>query len=1458
MADNDEETSTLKLSRFNGKRGEDYGLWRMRLRAVCRVKGVWKVLESNSKSDETEANSSTSDPSTPATASASKSTSEKLEKASAIIISALGDAPLRVVMEADDDPVRMLKLLDARYASNRTVSRIAVQTQLFRMTYNGQNMSSYIDKFTSLFSQLERMGKDAAIPETHKAPMLLASIDPQSFLESTAAALRTKDTSELTWDYVATTLIDEYNARESVSNNNNNSGSSSKTKKKKNKSKFINNSLSVDGDSIDQGDDNDSDIEKTVQAFSAALRSSINSKSTTVVKCEFCGKNGHIEDRCFMNPQNPNNKLTSKMLAAMKSTKSANKMSSTNNLNHQKGNNNNNSKVELAGSVVEKTTIEPPKDSRTYADSGATIHCFFDKNSFVPGSLVPCGERTVEFADKTSSTASLWGQVLISLGNVNLRLNNVLHVPSMGYNLVSTGRLADHGIESLFRRNEFILQLESDQTIIGKGIRDFDSKLYVLSHEKFESILSVCNNEKSDTQLWHRRLAHMNIQDLTYVHKYADGVPQLTSSKESCRACHLGKAHKLPFSSHFKQMSTVGELVHSDMMGSLEMSFPDRFRYVCTFIDDFSRYTFLGFLRNKSDLLQAFEMVKTKFNDFVHADATFFGSSVIQKLHSDGAKEYKSLGKFFGGEDINNTFSPPYTPEHNAIAERINRTLCDAARSILIQANLPACLWPFALKHVIYVRNRVQHSTLKTSPFESITGTRPNLKNVRVFGCKAYVLRLPKGTKFTSRAIEGIYLETLEHGIYKILVSDNDSSNYRIIESRHVTFNEEEFQGAPGLEEIMDDENFNDDTESFSSGVDEDESSTQSIPISISDSEDSINESVEGNTPSEEINCDSKNISEMYYEHSDGNQSEEHESVSGEKHDIDDHQPNDPEHSGPEQRYPRRNRRSPKVDWYVASTAKEGVDIEVTTSDEPTMGEITSATPEEKSMWHSAIEDEFMSLDDKETWVEDDNPKMQPLPTHVVNKIKRKATGIIDRFRSRIVAGGNYQTFGENFFETYAPVISFMLVRVFLYIALCLGMKRAQIDVKTAFLNGILSDDVWVMSPKGIPGRPSRCYKLLKAIYGLKQAHLEWHKRLSNDLKSLGFEELPSAPCVFRLKDCMFGGDVYLLVYVDDILVLSSTDDGIKYVVDGFNSLYEIRVSYDVDWFLGVKIEWNEGPTSTTSSLFFSQPLYTDGILRRFGMNKCKPTSTPMTTSFWNSISDENDKSVYEPKLYEQMIGSLLYLALRSRPDILASVIILARFQKAPTRYCHQAVKRVLRYLQGTSNYGMLYNAGELKIQAFVDSDYAGDITDRKSMTGFAIKLGEATCIWTSKKQPTVVLSTCEAEYHAITMCVKEVLWLRRVISEAGFAVSNPTPLHSDNQGAIKWTESEKCPSTRAKHIDVGVHFVRDLHRNGTITVPYIPSEENDADIFTKPLDASSHRNICQRIGLVGPNEEEC
>ena len=1054
-------SSEIKIPRFHGRRDEDYGLWRLRLRAACRVKGLWNVVDTSS--------SATSSESTSTTVPDPGRRIAKREKASGIIISALGDAPLRVVLQADDDPEKMLQLLDARYASNRTVSRIAVQTQLFRMSYKDQNMSTYVDQYTSLFAQLEKMGEEAAIPETHKAPMLLASIDPKCDLESTAAALRTKDVKDLTWDYVATTLIDEYNARNVTS------GRSNKTRnrrKNKNKSKNGSGSHSHADNSVTNNDsdsDDNVEIEQVSRALAAALKGlkSDRGGASSKYHCDFCDKDGHTEDRCHLNPDNPNNRLPPKVRQLFASQKKkadsaavvdvAKAASST---KGKKG------KCEIAGAMVEKTTISPPRDHCSYADSGATVHCFHSESCFVPGSLKPCESKTVLLADETPVTSNLTGEVIIPFENANIRLKDVLYIPDLGYNLVSTGRMADKGIWSLFRSTDVVLILASENMYIGAGARNPEHGMYTLPdpivhrHENVTgSAMAVSPSTSDSVELWHRRLAHLNSRDLIILHKHVDDFPKLHLMKDVCRACRLGKAHKLPFPGHFEPADQLGEIMHSDILGPLEPSFPDRHRYVSTFLDAHSRYTFIGLMRHRSDVSDVFEGVKTKFRELGGANINLHFNGPIAKVHSDGAKEYIALQNSLGGGEDNNSFSPPYTPELNGIAERVNRTMVEGALSMLIQAKLPSCLWPYAVKHVIYVRNRVPHSSTGATPYSLMTAKTPSLKNVKVFGCTAYVLRQTEGSKFDSKAFEGVYLQTLDHGIYKVLVFD-DEGIPRIMESRHVTFDESKFLGASDLEEYMDDEADSDGTyEAESSEPDsateESEDESNDIPVLVdSESESDDDENDDDNEDESDSESDDDN---------NDNDDDDEDNDDDFQDAQDEATPHQPQSTTRREsripRYPTRTRRKPQP-WYMASTAHCETGVKVTTGDDPTLREALSSTPEERDLWKAAIDEELQSLESNNTWYPDDSPEAQPLPTHAILKIKRKADGSVERFKARVVAGGNHQTYGENYKETYAPVVSFTMVRIFLYLALCLRMCVGQLDVKSESLKGELNEHV--------------------------------------------------------------------------------------------------------------------------------------------------------------------------------------------------------------------------------------------------------------------------------------------------------------------------------------------------------------------------------------------------------------
>jgi hypothetical protein len=305
-----------------------------------------------------------------------------------------------------------------------------------------------------------------------------------------------------------------------------------------------------------------------------------------------------------------------------------------------------------------------------------------------------------------------------------------------------------------------------------------------------------------------------------------------------------------------------------------------------------------------------------------------------------------------------------------------------------------------------------------------------------------------------------------------------------------------------------------------------------------------------------------------------------------------------------------------------------------------------------------------------------------PLPTHIVLRIKHYPDGVAGRFKTRIVAGGNHQV--------YASVVDFTLLRVVLYIALSLQTYMAQVDAQTAFLNGNLNESVCVMSPRGVDKHPSRRYKLIKALYGLKQAHLAWHTRLCADLVSMGFTELPSALCMFMRRTG--SGVVVIFVYVDDLGIFSSSRQVLEDVIYCLGKLYELRAPHGMTPFLRVQFDWSTLDDARRMSM--SQPGWRLSVLRRFQMHDSQPVGIPTIPGFFAALAEETrtGDQVFDLEQYQAMIGCLLFLGRRIRPDTLAPVRILTRFCKSPTSYCHKAAKRILHTSAalGAKRYSML------------------------------------------------------------------------------------------------------------------------------------------------------------------------
>ncbi|KAK6146446.1 hypothetical protein DH2020_020315 [Rehmannia glutinosa] len=402
-----------------------------------------------------------------------------------------------------------------------------------------------------------------------------------------------------------------------------------------------------------------------------------------------------------------------------------------------------------------------------------------------------------------------------------------------------------------------------------------------------------------------------------------------------------------------------------------------------------------------------------------------------------------------------------------------------------------------------------------------------------------------------------------------------------------------------------------------------------------------------------------------------------------------------------------------------------------------------------------------------------------------------------------------------------------------------------QMDVKSAFLNGLLEEEVYVEQPPGFEQKTlgDKVYKLKKALYGLKQAPRAWYDTLSQFLTENGFTKGKVDRTLFRIQDVFEKGQDCLLVqiYVDDIIFGATNESLCKKFSKLMQGEFEMSMMGELNFFLGLQIK------QCQEGIYISQSKYTKELLKKFGIEGRRTVFTPMATNV-KIDKDEKGKSVDESK-YRGMIGSLLYLT-ASRPDILHAVCLCARFQSNPKESHMSAVKRIFRYLKGTIQYGLFYSKNEnFSLKGYSDSDYAGNIDDRKSTSGSCQFLGDCLVSWFSKKQNCVSLSTTEVEYIAAGSYCAQVLWVRQQLRDYEIE-EKEIPIMCDNTSAIAITQNPVLHS-RTKHIDVRYHFIRDHVEKKDITLEYISTDKQLADIFTKPLCESRFEELKHELGLI-------
>lgn len=445
-----------------------------------------------------------------------------------------------------------------------------------------------------------------------------------------------------------------------------------------------------------------------------------------------------------------------------------------------------------------------------------------------------------------------------------------------------------------------------------------------------------------------------------------------------------------------------------------------------------------------------------------------------------------------------------------------------------------------------------------------------------------------------------------------------------------------------------------------------------------------------------------------------------------------------------------------------------------------------------------------------------------------VYALKRDASGRIKRYKARIVSRGFLQRMGIDYNETYAPVIRFETIRCVILFALQRGWEILQFDVKTAFLYGDLDEEVYMEQPPGFgEDSPNYICRLKKSLYGLRQAPRVWNQTLHKFLIKIGLERLDSDYGLYARK---VGGEVTLLltVYVDDLLLMGPSDLCAQ-VAQQLAEEYELTVLGPVKYLLGVEILVDRQRRHAV----FCQRQYIREVLKRFHMSDCNSVATPEALHAEVVQPDKTDSS----SPYRELVGALQYLVSASRPDIAHAVRHLSKYLSCFDHTHYAMAKRVLRYLAGTADYGLVMDipvGNNVELMCYTDADYANDPDDRKSVSGFVTFVNGNVVSYGSRKQEINAQSTTEAEYIAMNEGTRDLLWLTDLCKELSWPSAKPE-LRGDNKSCIFLT-AKPGKHSKTKHIQNKFHLVRHLVEAERLRTSHVGTNDMIADIFTKAL----------------------
>lgn len=447
---------------------------------------------------------------------------------------------------------------------------------------------------------------------------------------------------------------------------------------------------------------------------------------------------------------------------------------------------------------------------------------------------------------------------------------------------------------------------------------------------------------------------------------------------------------------------------------------------------------------------------------------------------------------------------------------------------------------------------------------------------------------------------------------------------------------------------------------------------------------------------------------------------------------------------------------------------------------------------------------------------------------------------LMERYKARLVVQDNNQVEGEDYDETFAPVVKMNTVRTVLRTVAANNWEVYQMDVNNAFLHGDLEEEVYMKLPPGFRhSHPDKVCRLRKSLYGLKQAPKCWFKKLSDALLRFGFAQSYDDYSLFSYS-CK-GIELRVPVYLDDLIICGNHGYMIQKFKDYLSSCFSMKDLWRLKYFLGIEI------TRGSSGMFLSQRKYALDIIAETGNIGSRPATTPLEQN--HQLASIDSPLFDDVKKYRRLLGRLIYL-LNTRPELCYSVHLLSQFMQEPKVPHWEAALRAVRYLKGSPGQGIFLSSDpDLTLTVYCDADYNSCPLTRRSLNEFVVMLGGSPVAWKKKKQDTISLSSAEAEHRSMAVAFREIKWFRRLLSSLGVAQTQPTHLFCDNKAAIH-IASNPVFHERTKHIESDCHAVRDAVQEGIIVTDHVRTEEQLADILTKALGRAPFQYLLSKLDV--------